>query len=94
MCVLLLVVVPFRGLLKLFIPTLIAWSSGSGQRRLALPSINAMEYWSAGVLEYWVWWNYICFYMNGERLNIKTDHHPLLMPITPLLHSSIKFPKE
>ena len=28
------------------------WSSGPGQRRSALPSMNAMGYWNNGVLEY------------------------------------------
>jgi hypothetical protein len=45
--------------------------------------------WSTGVLEYWIWWYWICFYMKGRRRNIKIDDHPFLTSNAPILHHSI-----
>jgi len=39
---------------KTFILTLKTWSSGPGQRRLAVPESYAVELWNIGMLEYWV----------------------------------------
>jgi hypothetical protein len=72
-----------------YTPTGKAQSSGPGQGRIAVPQTNAIECWRNGLAEYWIWWNWICFDMNGERRDIKTDYHPFLIGNTSLRHHSI-----
>jgi hypothetical protein len=35
-------------------------------------------------MEYWVWRNDTCLYLNGTVQKIKSDHNPLLIPKIPL----------
>jgi hypothetical protein len=48
-----------------------------------------MGYWKNGMLEYWVWWNEIYFYIDGTEQKLISDHHPLFTPNIPIFHHSI-----
>jgi hypothetical protein len=48
-----------------------------------------MGYWKNGMLEYWVWWNEIYFYIDGTDQKLKSGHHPLLSTNIPFFHHSI-----
>jgi len=46
-----------------------------------------------GMVEYWVYRIGIYFYQGGTDQNLKSDHHPCLMPNIPLFQSvsDVKF---
>jgi len=51
----------------------------------AASGTGMMEYWIVGILGIVEW---DLFYKDGTNYHIKSDHHPLLIPIFPLFHHS------
>jgi len=43
------------------------------------------------MLEYWICWKDICFYMDGTNQKIKTDCYPLLIPDIPFFNYSMGY---
>jgi hypothetical protein len=41
------------------------------------------------MLEYWVWWNEIYFYIDDSDQKLTSEHHPLYILNIPFFHHSI-----
>jgi hypothetical protein len=56
---------------------------------MALPKSKTLGYWNIGMLECWVWRIEAYFYMDDTDQKLKSDRHPLFIPIIPFFQHSI-----